>query len=94
MLWGGVWGGDPTGFLALQLRGRWRQLWCAVQGALRRFPEENGGGAPGPVCALLLDGCEVTPAPPGGSPRHLQIRVAQRGRELTLLQVSGPPLAP
>nr|XP_038022902.1 actin filament-associated protein 1-like 2 isoform X3 [Anas platyrhynchos] len=78
---------DPKGgFLALRLRGRWRRLWCAVQGALRRFPEENGGGAPGPVCALLLDGCEVTPAPPGGSPRHLRICVAQRGRELALLQ--------
>uniref|UniRef100_A0A8C3C1G3 PH domain-containing protein n=1 Tax=Cairina moschata TaxID=8855 RepID=A0A8C3C1G3_CAIMO len=80
-------GEDPKGgFLALRLRGRWRRLWCAVQGALRRFPEENGGGAPGPVCALLLDGCEVTPGPPGGSPRRLRIRVAQRGRELALLQ--------
>ncbi|XP_035168764.1 actin filament-associated protein 1-like 2, partial [Oxyura jamaicensis] len=79
---------DPKGgALAVRLRGRWQRLWCAVrQGALRMFPEP--GGAQRPVCALLLDGCEVTPGVPatGGSPQRLRIRIAQRGRELALLQ--------
>ncbi|XP_035168765.1 actin filament-associated protein 1-like 1 [Oxyura jamaicensis] len=50
------------------------------------FPEP--GGAQRPVCALLLDGCEVTPGVPatGGSPQRLRIRIAQRGQELALLQ--------
>ncbi|XP_040394450.1 actin filament-associated protein 1-like 2 isoform X2 [Cygnus olor] len=82
-------GEDPKGgFLAVRLRGRWQRLWCAVrQGALRMFPEP--GGAQRPVCALLLDGCEVTPgatAAAAGSPQRLRIRIAQRGRELALLQ--------
>lgn len=74
----------------MRLRGRWQRLWCAVrQGALRMFPEP--GGAQRPVCALLLDGCEVTPGAAAGSPQRLRIRIAQRGRELALLQVSAPP---
>uniref|UniRef100_A0A8B9CI78 PH domain-containing protein n=1 Tax=Anser brachyrhynchus TaxID=132585 RepID=A0A8B9CI78_9AVES len=79
-------GEDPKGgFLAVRLRGRWQRLWCAVrQGALRMFPEP--GGAQRPVCALLLDGCEVTPGAAAGSPQRLRIRIAQRGRELALLQ--------
>ncbi|XP_059346776.1 LOW QUALITY PROTEIN: actin filament-associated protein 1-like 2 [Ammospiza nelsoni] len=73
------------GFLAVRLRGRWQRLWCAVRhGALRMFPEP--GGAQRPVCALRLDGCEVTPGAAAGSPQNLRIRIAQRGRELALLQ--------
>ncbi|XP_074420042.1 actin filament-associated protein 1-like 2 isoform X8 [Larus michahellis] len=73
------------GFLAVRLRGRWQRLWCAVrQGALRMFPEP--GGAQRPVCALRLEGCEVSPGAAAGSPQHLRIRIAQRGRELALLQ--------
>ncbi|XP_063214963.1 actin filament-associated protein 1-like isoform X2 [Chroicocephalus ridibundus] len=80
-------GGGPAGFLAVRLRGRWQRLWCAVrQGALRMFPEP--GGAQRPVCALRLEGCEVSPGAAAGSPQHLRIRIAQRGRELALLQVS------
>ncbi|KAM6036215.1 LOW QUALITY PROTEIN: actin filament-associated protein 1-like [Theristicus caerulescens] len=75
----------PTGFLAVRLRGRWQRLWCAVrQGALRMFPEP--GGAQRPVCALRLEGCEVSPGAAVGSPQRLRIRIAQRGRELALLQ--------
>ncbi|XP_068030545.1 actin filament-associated protein 1-like 2 isoform X2 [Anomalospiza imberbis] len=48
------------GFLAVRLRGRWQRLWCAVRhGALRMFPEP--GAAQRPLCALRLDGCEVSP---------------------------------
>ncbi|XP_027569875.1 actin filament-associated protein 1-like 2 isoform X1 [Pipra filicauda] len=73
------------GFLAVRLRGRWQRLWCAVrQGALRMFPEP--GPAQRPVCALRLDGCEVSPGAAAGSPQNLRIRIAQRGRELALLQ--------
>ncbi|KAM9215681.1 LOW QUALITY PROTEIN: actin filament-associated protein 1-like 2 [Leptosomus discolor] len=73
------------GFLAVRLRGRWQRLWCAVRrGALRMFPEP--GGAQRPVCALRLEGCEVSPGAAAGSPQHLRIRIAQRGRELALLQ--------
>ncbi|XP_065507813.1 actin filament-associated protein 1-like 2 isoform X2 [Caloenas nicobarica] len=73
------------GFLAVRLRGRWQRLWCAVrQGALRMFPEP--GAAQRPVCALRLDGCQVYPGAAAGSPQHLRIRIAQRGRELALLQ--------
>ncbi|XP_074784637.1 actin filament-associated protein 1-like 2 isoform X4 [Athene noctua] len=73
------------GFLAVRLRGRWQRLWCAVrQGALRMFPEP--GGAQRPVCALRLDGCNVSPGGATGSPQRLRIRIAQRGRELALLQ--------
>ncbi|XP_042657474.1 actin filament-associated protein 1-like isoform X3 [Tyto alba] len=73
------------GFLAVRLRGRWQRLWCAVrQGALRMFPEP--GGAQRPVCALRLDGCEVSPGAAAASPQRLRIRIAQRGRELALLQ--------
>ncbi|XP_064896991.1 actin filament-associated protein 1-like 2 isoform X1 [Columba livia] len=73
------------GFLAVRLRGRWQRLWCAVrQGALRMFPEP--GAAQHPVCALRLDGCQVHPGAAAGSPQHLRIRIAQRGRELALLQ--------
>ncbi|XP_040473910.1 actin filament-associated protein 1-like isoform X2 [Falco naumanni] len=73
------------GFLAVRLRGRWQRLWCAVrQGALRMFPE--AGGTQHPVCALRLDGCEVSPGAAAGSPQRLRIRIAQRGRELALLQ--------
>ncbi|XP_077047881.1 actin filament-associated protein 1-like 2 isoform X3 [Agelaius phoeniceus] len=73
------------GFLAVRLRGRWQRLWCAVRhGALRMFPEP--GAAQRPVCALRLDGCEVTPGAAAGSPQNLRIRIAQRGRELALLQ--------
>lgn len=86
----------PTGFLAVRLRGRWQRLWCAVrQGALRMFPEP--GSAQRPVCALRLEGCEVSPGAAAGSPQHLRIRIAQRGRELALLQVSncrGTPATP
>ncbi|KAM6395535.1 actin filament-associated protein 1-like 2 [Rhynochetos jubatus] len=71
------------GFLAVRLRGRWQRLWCGVrQGALRMFPEP--GGAQRPVRALRLEGCEVSPGAAAGSPQRL--RVAQRGRELALLQ--------
>ncbi|XP_074664011.1 actin filament-associated protein 1-like 2 [Strix aluco] len=79
-------GGDAKGgFLAVRLRGRWQRLWCAVrQGALRMFPEP--GGAQRPVCALRLDGCDVSPGGATGSPQRLRIRIAQRGRELALLQ--------
>ncbi|KAM9252451.1 LOW QUALITY PROTEIN: actin filament-associated protein 1-like [Cariama cristata] len=78
-------GDAPTGFLAVRLRGRWQRLWCAVrQGALRMFPEP--GGAQRPVCALRLEGCEVSLGAAAGSPQHLRIRIAQRGRELALLQ--------
>ncbi|CAN8205886.1 unnamed protein product [Coccothraustes coccothraustes] len=77
--------GLPAGFLAVRLRGRWQRLWCAVRhGALRMFPEP--GAAQRPVCALRLDGCEVSPGPAAGSPQNLRIRIAQRGRELALLQ--------
>ena len=77
----------PAGFLAVRLRGRWQRLWCAVRhGALRMFPEP--GAAQRPVCALRLDGCEVSPGAAAGSPQNLRIRIAQRGRELALLQVS------
>ncbi|XP_027524723.1 actin filament-associated protein 1-like 1 [Corapipo altera] len=79
--------GEDTkgGFLAVRLRGRWQRLWCAVrQGALRMFPEP--GPAQRPVCALRLDGCEVSPGAAAGSPQNLRIRIAQRGRELALLQ--------
>lgn len=80
-------GHAPTGFLAVRLHGRWQRLWCAVrQGALRMFPEP--GGAQRPVCALRLEGCEVSPGAAAGSPQRLRIRIAQRGRELALLQVS------
>ncbi|XP_054660536.1 actin filament-associated protein 1-like 2 isoform X1 [Grus americana] len=73
------------GFLAVRLRGRWQRLWCAVrQGALRMFPEP--GGTQRPVCALRLEGCEVSPGAAAGSPQRLRIRIAQRGRELALLQ--------
>ncbi|XP_030820126.1 actin filament-associated protein 1-like 2 isoform X2 [Camarhynchus parvulus] len=73
------------GFLAVRLRGRWQRLWCAVRhGALRMFAEP--GAAQRPVCALRLDGCEVTPGAAAGSPQNLRIRIAQRGRELALLQ--------
>uniref|UniRef100_A0A8C8AI16 PH domain-containing protein n=1 Tax=Otus sunia TaxID=257818 RepID=A0A8C8AI16_9STRI len=73
------------GFLAVRLRGRWQRLWCAVrQGALRMFPEP--GAAQRPVCALRLDGCDVSPGGATGSPQRLRIRIAQRGRELALLQ--------
>ncbi|XP_019329448.1 PREDICTED: actin filament-associated protein 1-like 2 [Aptenodytes forsteri] len=76
------------GFLAVRLRGRWQRLWCAVrQGALRMFPEP--GGAQRPVCALRLEGCEVSPGAAAGSPQRLRIRIAQRGRELALLQPAG-----
>uniref|UniRef100_A0A8C3U8I9 PH domain-containing protein n=2 Tax=Catharus ustulatus TaxID=91951 RepID=A0A8C3U8I9_CATUS len=79
-------GEDPKGgFLAVRLRGRWQRLWCAVRhGALRMFPEP--GAAQRPVCALRLDGCEVSPGTATGSPQNLRIRIAQRGRELALLQ--------
>uniref|UniRef100_A0A663E9H9 PH domain-containing protein n=1 Tax=Aquila chrysaetos chrysaetos TaxID=223781 RepID=A0A663E9H9_AQUCH len=78
-------GDAPAGFLAVRLRGRWQRLWCAVrQGALRMFPEP--GGAQRPVCALRLEGCEVSPGAAAGSPQRLRIRIAQRGRELALLQ--------
>lgn len=50
------------------------------------FPEP--GGTQRPVCALRLEGCEVSPGAAAGSPQHLRIRIAQRGRELALLQVS------
>ncbi|XP_071435231.1 actin filament-associated protein 1-like 2 isoform X2 [Pithys albifrons albifrons] len=73
------------GFLAVRLRGRWQRLWCAVrQGALRMFPEP--GAAQRSVCALRLDGCEVSSGAAAGSPQNLRIRIAQRGRELALLQ--------
>ncbi|XP_053944858.1 actin filament-associated protein 1-like 2 isoform X2 [Cuculus canorus] len=73
------------GFLAVRLRGQWQRLWCAVrQGALRMFPEP--GGAQHPVCALRLEACEVSPGAAAGSPQHLRIHIAQRGRELALLQ--------
>ncbi|XP_068891500.1 actin filament-associated protein 1-like 2 isoform X1 [Aphelocoma coerulescens] len=73
------------GFLAVRLRGRWQRLWCAVQhGALRMFPEP--GAAQRPVCALRLDGCEVSPGTAAGSPQNLRICIAQSGRELALLQ--------
>ncbi|XP_030366114.1 actin filament-associated protein 1-like isoform X3 [Strigops habroptila] len=73
------------GFLSVRLRGRWQRLWCAVrQGALRMVPEP--GSAQRPVCALRLEGCEVTPGAATGSPQRLRIRIAQRGRELALLQ--------
>ncbi|XP_061205784.1 actin filament-associated protein 1-like isoform X3 [Neopsephotus bourkii] len=73
------------GFLSVRLRGRWQRLWCAVrQGALRMVPEP--GSAQHPACALRLDGCEVTPGTAAGSPQRLRIRIAQRGRELALLQ--------
>ncbi|XP_075300763.1 actin filament-associated protein 1-like isoform X2 [Opisthocomus hoazin] len=69
------------GFLAV----RWQRLRCAVQrGALRMFPEP--GGAHRPACALRLDGCRVSPGAAAGSPQRLRIRIAQRGRELALLQ--------
>ncbi|KAM6234976.1 actin filament-associated protein 1-like isoform 3-T3 [Porphyrio hochstetteri] len=78
-------GSAPAGFLAVRLRGRWQRLWCAVrQGALRMFPEP--GGTQRPLCALRLEGCEVSPGAAAGSPQHLRIRIAQRGRELALLQ--------
>ncbi|XP_015504278.1 actin filament-associated protein 1-like 1 isoform X4 [Parus major] len=48
------------------------------------FPEP--GAAQRPVCALRLDGCEVSPGAAAGSPQNLRIRIAQRGRELALLQ--------
>lgn len=71
----------------MRLRGRWQRLWCAVrQGALRMVPEP--GSAQRPVCALRLEGCEVNPSTATGSPQRLRIRIAQRGRELALLQVS------
>lgn len=77
----------PPGFLAVRLRGQWQRLWCAVrQGALRMFPEP--GSTQHPVCALRLEGCQVSPGAAAGSPQHLRIRIAQRGRELALLQVS------
>ncbi|KAM4883478.1 LOW QUALITY PROTEIN: actin filament-associated protein 1-like 2 [Sylvia borin] len=77
--------GLPAGFLAVRLRGRWQRLWCAVRhGALRMFPE--AAAAQRPVCALRLDGCHVSPGAAAGSPQHLRIRIAQRGRELALLQ--------
>ncbi|XP_027765880.1 actin filament-associated protein 1-like, partial [Empidonax traillii] len=74
------------GFLAVRLRGRWQRLWCAVRrGALRMFPEP--GAAQRPICALRLDGCDVSPGGEAtGSPQNLRIRIAQRGRELALLQ--------
>ncbi|KAM8990788.1 actin filament-associated protein 1-like isoform 1-T1 [Ara ararauna] len=76
---------DKGGFLSVRLRGRWQRLWCAVrQGALRMVPEP--GGAQHPVCALRLEGCEVTHGTATGSPQRLRIRIAQRGRELALLQ--------
>lgn len=50
------------------------------------FPEP--GGAQRPVCALRLEGCEVSLGAAAGSPQRLRIRIAQRGRELALLQVS------
>ncbi|XP_061871862.1 actin filament-associated protein 1-like isoform X2 [Colius striatus] len=78
-------GDAPAGFLAVRLRGRWQQLWCAVrQGALRMFPEP--GGTQRPTCALQLESCEVSPGAAAGSPQHLRIRIAQRGQELALLQ--------
>lgn len=78
-----------AGFLAVRLRGRWQRLWCAVrQGALRMFPEP--GSTQRPVCSLRLEGCQVSPGAAAGSPQHLRIRIAQRGRELALLQVSNP----
>ncbi|XP_063276090.1 actin filament-associated protein 1-like isoform X2 [Prinia subflava] len=79
--------GEDTkgGFLAVRLRGRWQRLWCAVRhGALRMFPEP--GAAQRPVCALRLDGCQVSPGAATGSPQNLRIRIAQHGRELALLQ--------
>ncbi|XP_066062257.1 actin filament-associated protein 1-like 2 isoform X2 [Chamaea fasciata] len=73
------------GFLAVRLRGRWQRLWCAARhGALRMFPEP--GAAQRPVCSLRLDGCQVSPGAAAGSPQNLRIRIAQRGRELALLQ--------
>ncbi|XP_061328567.1 actin filament-associated protein 1-like 2 isoform X3 [Pezoporus flaviventris] len=73
------------GFLSVRLRGRWQRLWCAVrQGVLRMVPEP--GSAQHPGCALRLEGCEVTPGTATGSPQRLRIRIAQRGRELALLQ--------
>ena len=50
------------------------------------FPEP--GGAHRPACALRLDGCRVSPGAAAGSPQRLRIHIAQRGRELALLQVS------
>ncbi|XP_017587950.1 PREDICTED: protein FAM160B2 [Corvus brachyrhynchos] len=51
---------------------------------------EDAKGEPGaaqrPVCALRLDGCEVSPGTAAGSPQNLRICIAQRGRELALLQ--------
>ncbi|XP_071585276.1 actin filament-associated protein 1-like 2 isoform X3 [Heliangelus exortis] len=72
------------GFLAVRLR--WQRLWRAVRdGALRMAPGPGGGTQP-PGCALRLQGCQVSPGAASGSPRHLHIRIAQRGRELALLQ--------
>ncbi|KAM6342399.1 LOW QUALITY PROTEIN: actin filament-associated protein 1-like [Podargus strigoides] len=78
-------GDAPAGLLAVWLRGRWQRLWCAVRhGALRMFPEP--GATQHPVCALRLEGCEVTPGAAASSPQHLCARVAQRGREFGTLQ--------
>ncbi|XP_030319883.1 actin filament-associated protein 1-like 2 isoform X3 [Calypte anna] len=75
-------GAVPAGFLAVRLR--WQRLWRAVRdGALRMAPGPGGGTQP-PGCALRLQGCQVSPGAASGSPRHLHIRIAQRGRELTL----------
>ncbi|XP_062452650.1 actin filament-associated protein 1-like [Rhea pennata] len=76
----------PGGFLAVRLSGRWQRLWCAVrQGALRMFAEP--GGAQRPVCAVPLEGCEVTAGGAAAStPRPLRIRLAQRGKELAVLE--------
>ncbi|XP_067168650.1 actin filament-associated protein 1-like 2 isoform X2 [Apteryx mantelli] len=79
--------GEPGGFLAVRLSGRWQRLWCAVrQGALRMFAEP--GGAQRPVCAVPLRGCEVTPgdADAAGTPQRLRIHIAQRGEELAVLE--------
>lgn len=56
------------------------------------FPEP--GAAQRPVCALRLDGCEVSPGAAAGSPQNLRIRIAQRGRELALLQVGDGGVPP
>ncbi|XP_068776987.1 actin filament-associated protein 1-like 2 [Struthio camelus] len=76
----------PGGFLAVRLSGRWQRLWCAVrQGALRMFAEP--GGAQRPVCAVPLEGCEVTPgAAAAATPQRLRIHIAQRGKELAVLE--------
>ncbi|XP_033926466.1 actin filament-associated protein 1-like 2 [Melopsittacus undulatus] len=76
---------NKGGILSVRLRGRWQRLWCAVRhGALRMVPEPSSAQHPG--CALRLDRCEVTPGTAPGSPQRLRIRIAQRGRELALLQ--------